>query len=132
MNFARHHRGTVRPYIYGPPSLLDLVTLAFHAVVVEKLDGPSGSHVEVQIGDSMLVMELGEFHLGENVTRASIYVYVPDVDEAYRAGLAAGAVSVSEPEDKPYQERSAGLRDPLGNIWWIATFTGTHPLPPKR
>ncbi len=110
MNYARHQRGAVRPYIFGPPSLLDFITSALGATIVEKLDGPSGSHVEAQIGDSMLVMELGDFATSDRITRASVYVYVPDVDAAYQAGLKAGAISVAEPEDKPYEERGAGLR----------------------
>ena len=53
---------------------------------------------------------------------ASIYVYVDDVDAAYRRAIAAGAISVSEPSDKPYPERSAGIKDSYGNTWYIATY----------
>jgi PhnB protein len=51
-------------------------------------------------------------------------VYVDDVDAAYQRALASGATSITAPEDKPYQERSAGVKDSFGNIWYIATYTG--------
>src|SRR5688572_26527058 len=57
-------------------------------------------------------------------TPGSIYVYVPDVDGAYRRALERGAISVAGPEDKPYQERQAGVRDSFGNTWWISTYRG--------
>ena len=38
--------------------------------------------------------------------------------------MAAGATSVAAPEDKPYQERAAGIKDSFGNTWYIATYTG--------
>ena len=34
--------------------------------------------------------------------------------------LAAGAASESQPEDKPYGHRNAGVVDPNGVTWWIA------------
>ena len=57
-------------------------------------------------------------------TWCGIYVYVPDVDAAYRRALAAGAISIATPEDKPYAERQAGVCDSFGNTWWIATYCG--------
>ena len=57
-------------------------------------------------------------------TGSSIYVYVPHVDLAFNKAVAAGAACVSQPEDKPYHERGAGVRDQTNNTWWIATYTG--------
>ena len=54
----------------------------------------------------------------------SIYVYVPDVDAACARATAHGAAVILAPEDKPYQERQAGVRDEAGNTWWISTCTG--------
>ena len=76
-------------------------------------------HAEVRIDDSVLM-------IGERPERAaalcgSTHVYVPDVDACYAAGQAAGAASVSPPTDQPYGDRTAGLRDHEGNLWWIGT-----------
>jgi uncharacterized glyoxalase superfamily protein PhnB len=35
--------------------------------------------------------------------------------------MAAGAVSLREPADQFYEDRSAGVEDPCGNKWFIAT-----------
>jgi PhnB protein len=103
--------------------MLELVKRAFGAVELERLKAGNGYHVEAKIGDSMVVMEVGDPpHPGG--TPASIYVYIDDVDAAYQRALAAGATSVAVPEDKPYQERAAGIKDSFGNTWWIATYTG--------
>jgi len=119
----RHGVGSVRPYLYGPLDMLELVKRAFGAVELERLEAGKGFHVEAKIGDSMIVMEVSDPpHPGGKP--ASVYVYIDDVDAAYQRALAAGATSVAAPEDKPYQERAAGVKDSFGNTWWIATYTG--------
>jgi PhnB protein len=120
----RHGVGSVRPYLYGRLDMLELVKRAFGAVELERLEaGKGGFHVEAKIGDSMVVMEVSDPpHPGGKP--ASIYVYIDDVDSAYQRALAAGATTVAAPQDKPYQERAAGVKDSFGNIWWIATYTG--------
>jgi PhnB protein len=46
---VRHGFGALRPYIYGHLDLLDLVTNAFGAEVVEKIETNGGFHVEARI-----------------------------------------------------------------------------------
>jgi PhnB protein len=41
----------------------------------------------------------------------------------YRRALQAGATSLIEPADSFYGDRNAGVKDPVGNLWWIATRT---------
>jgi len=120
----RHGAGSVRPYLYGGLDMLELVKRAFGAVELESLETRNnGFHVEAQIGDSIIVMEACDPpHPGGKP--ASIYVYVEDVDAAYQRALEAGATSIAAPENKPYQERAAGVMDSFGNTWWIATYTG--------
>jgi PhnB protein len=120
----RHGIGSLRPYLYGRLDLPILLQQAFGAEELERLPvGDKGFHIETKIGDSMVVLEVGEPpHPGG--TPASIYVYVEDVDTVYRNAIAAGATSVSAPSDKPYQERSAGIEDSYGNTWYIATYKG--------
>ena len=42
-------------------------------------------------------------------------------DSVYATALEAGATSVQEPRDEFYGDRTSGVRDPFGNLWWIAT-----------
>jgi PhnB protein len=116
--------GAVRPYLYGHLDLPEFIQHAFGAVELERLPvGKRGFHVEARIGDSMVVIEAADPPHPGGIP-ASIYVYVDDVDAAYRRALEKGATSVGAPEDKPYQERAAGVKDRYGNIWYIATYTG--------
>jgi PhnB protein len=124
LSHVRHGIGAVRPYVHGHLALWDLVRDAFGAVELERhAFSPTSFHIEARIGDSVLVLETGDPPHREATTGA-IYVYVPDTDAAYRRALSAGATSIAEPQDKPYQERQAGVRDSFGNTWWIATFRG--------
>ena len=122
LQHVRHGFGCVRPYVHGHLAMWDMVKDAFGAVELERQEfGPTSFHIEAQIGDSMIVLETGDPPSSEGVP-GSIYVYVPDVDESYRQALDRGAVSIAAPEEKPYQERAAGVRDTFGNVWWISTY----------
>jgi uncharacterized glyoxalase superfamily protein PhnB len=52
---------------------------------------------------------------------AMLYVYVDDVDATYQRALAAGGTHSAGPADQFYGDRSGGVKDPCGNMWWIAT-----------
>lgn len=121
MSHVRKGMGTVRPYLYGRPELLDFVTQVFGAEELERSQTSKGGyHVEVKVGDSIIVLETGE--PPEGATRSSVYVYVEDVDATYRRALQAGASSLAAPENKPYLERNAGVKDTFGNVWWIGSL----------
>jgi PhnB protein len=111
---------TITPYLIveEPTKLIDFVKQVFGATELMRGTGSAGGlHAEVKIGDSM-VMIGGP---GEEAMPAAIYLYIDDVDAAYKRALAAGATSLSEPEDQPYGDRNAGVKDAFGNIWYIAT-----------
>ena len=112
---------TVTPYftVHRPAELIDFVSRAFNASEQFRTTGSAGGmHAEVLIGDS-LVMIGGAEHIEPLPT--AIHLYVPDIDEAYKRALEAGATSLMEPADQPYGERSAGVEDAQGNRWYIAT-----------
>jgi PhnB protein len=120
--YVRHGVGTVRPYLYGPVDLIEFVQQVFGAVELERVEsGPGGFHVEAAIGDSVVVLEVGD-PPPAIAAPASVYVYVPDVDAAYGRALEAGAEEVSPPKDQLYNERAAAVKDSFGNTWWIATY----------
>jgi uncharacterized glyoxalase superfamily protein PhnB len=88
---------------------------------VERFAAPGNrvGHAEMRIGDSVVM--LGDAHGEHKPLQAMLYVYVDDADATYQRALAAGAASVQPPADQFYGDRSGGVRDPLGNQWWIAT-----------
>ncbi len=114
---------SVTPYltVQGVPTLIDFMKQAFEAQEIERMTGPDGriGHAEVKIGDSIVMM--GEAGGQWQPMPGSIYLYVNDVDATYKRALQAGAASTMEPMDQFYGDRSAGVKDPSGNQWWIAT-----------
>ena len=125
-NTEKHIRGghgTMRPYLYANPDMVNFVESVFGATVVASYDTPIGSHVEAVIGDSVFILETAEsFPDHITPTVASVYLYVPDVDVVYSRAIQAGATTISAPEDKPYDERQCGITDSFGNTWWISTY----------
>ena len=112
---------TVTPYlaVKGAAQLLDFLVKAFGAQPVgERFKAPDGSimHSVVRIGDSMIEVS----DTPNPPASASLHFYVEDPDATYRRAMDAGAVSLREPMTTFYGDRSAGVKDPGGNSWWIA------------
>lgn len=120
---ARAGFHAVTPYllIEGVDPLIRFLCEAFAAEALCRETRADGSvmHAELRIGDSMLMV--GEATEEFGAMPMSIYLYVQDCDATYQQALEAGGVSVFEVMDMPSGERYGGVRDPTGNIWWIAT-----------
>ena len=114
---------TVTPYLVveGAARLIDFLEEAFDAELVERMPAPGDriGHAEVRIGDSVVM--LGDAHGEHKPMQMMLYVYVDDVDVSYQRALTAGASAVQPVADQFYGDRSGGVQDPFGNIWWIAT-----------
>jgi uncharacterized glyoxalase superfamily protein PhnB len=103
----------------GAPALIDFLKRAFGIEEIQRHEaGGAVVHAQLKFGSSIL--EMGEAHGQYQPMPCAIHYYVSDVDEAYRRALAAGAVSISAPEDRPYGERNAGILDSHGNTWYLA------------
>ena len=114
----------VTPYVVNEhvDRTMAFLRQAFGAVeTFPALKRPDGAvaHAEMRIGDSVVM--LGEASAEYPPMPTFFYLYVEDVDGCYRRALRAGGKSVTEPRDQFYGDRSAGVRDPGGNTWWIAT-----------
>jgi uncharacterized glyoxalase superfamily protein PhnB len=114
---------TVTPYltIQGAAQAIEFLKTAFGAKEIYKMATPDGivRHAEVRIGDSMVM--LGEATPEFTPMPGNLYLYVEDVDRVYEKALQAGATSIREPRDEFYGDRSGGVRDAAGNMWWLAT-----------
>jgi PhnB protein len=113
----------VTPYLTakGVDRLIEFLKRAFGAEEKERFQGPNGviMHAEVKIGDSIIM--LGEANEQWQARPANLYLYVNDTDTTYRRAVETGATSLMEPSDQFYGDRNAGITDPAGNFWWIAT-----------
>jgi len=74
---------------------------------------------ELRIGDS-IVMVSGR--AGRESAQAFLYISVDNVDVTYRRALKEGAMTIEEPQEMPYGDRRAMVKDKWGNRWQIATF----------
>jgi PhnB protein len=122
---------SVQPYMMlkNCADAIAFYTKAFGAKEKMRAPRPDGRimHAEVEIGDSVIMMadEAPEMdamsveHFGGSPV--SLFIYTGDCDAVYSAALAAGAKSNREPADQPYGDRMAGIVDPFGYKWWIAT-----------
>jgi PhnB protein len=62
---------------------------------------------------------------------AGLHYYVKNSDEVYARALDAGGTSLYEAANRDYGDREAGVRDPAGNFWFIATHTGGKSYKPE-
>ncbi|MGH9407152.1 MAG: VOC family protein [Terriglobia bacterium] len=124
---------SVQPYliIRNCAAAIDFYKNAFGASERLRMARPDSrvGHAEIEIGDCCIMMadehpDLGALspaHYGGSPV--SMHLYVPDCDATYRKAIAAGATSVREPADQFYGDRMAGVLDPFGYKWFIATHT---------
>jgi len=114
---------SVNPFLFvdGAEDLIAFIGAAFDGVETERLTRSDGGigHAEVRIGDSVVMVS----DASENFAArpCAHYVLVDNVDAVYERALAARASSLREPTDQFYGNREAGVVDPWGNVWWIAT-----------
>jgi uncharacterized glyoxalase superfamily protein PhnB len=102
--------------------VVDFLIEGFGAKQLRRFDVPDGSimHAEVQIDETVVMIADG----GEGHPAFPIWLhgYVSDVDACYERLLKIGGTSVQEPMQKQNDpDRRAGIKDPAGNTWWIAT-----------
>ena len=118
---SRNTYRTVTPYLLVSDADAELAFLkaAFGATELncQRQQDNTVTHAEITIGDSLVM--LGQAGGPWKPRSAALYLWVEDVDATYARALQAGAKSESEPEDKPYGHRNAGVIDPNGTTWWI-------------
>jgi PhnB protein len=103
---------------------------AFGAQEKFAMPGPDGKgvmHAELVIGNSILMM--GDEHPEMSCKSAetmggspiSFYVYVENVDQAFRRALEAGAKSQMDVADMFWGDRTGTVQDLFGYNWTLAT-----------
>jgi PhnB protein len=121
----------ITPYLCckGAAAALDFYAKAFGAVETLRIQGKDGSigHAGITIQGAPLMVsdewpDGGVFSPqtlgGSPVT---VHMYVKNVDALVARAQKAGATIVRAPNDEPYGDRAATLRDPFGHRWMVAT-----------
>lgn len=123
---------SITPYlgIKDAAKAIDFYKAAFGATEMFRLEGPDGriGHAELRIGDSSLMLaepcnQAGGLTASQSLGGAAVglHLYVEDVDARFAQAIKAGATEVSAVQDQFYGDRSGTLKDPFGNLWFIAT-----------
>jgi PhnB protein len=102
---------------------------ALGAEEIMRLPGPDGRlmHAELKIGNSrfMLGEEMPEqgckAPVAVGAVSSSLYVYVEDVDKAFRRAVEGGAKSIMPVTDMFWGDRHGVVEDPSGHRWGLAT-----------
>jgi len=117
---------SVQPYLHlrEAHKMIPFLEAAFgaEAMGVHKSSEGAVLHATIRIGNATL--EIDEAHGEFQPMPCHLHVYVPDTDAVYAQALRAGATSIETPQDKPYGDRAAGVKDAWGNSWFIATYLG--------
>ena len=124
---------SVTPYLVvrGAAQAIDFYKKVFGATETVRMPGPDGKigHAELKIGNSHIMLadespSMGPGHISADTvggSPVSLYVYLPDVDNAVKRATAEGAKLLKPAQDQFYGDRSAFIQDPFGHLWGIAT-----------
>jgi PhnB protein len=121
----------VQPYLVTTncAAAIDFYKKIFGAKERMRMARPDGSvgHAELEFGGFCVMMadenpQISAYapeHYGGSPV--SLHIYVENCDAVYKSALAAGAKTEREPADQFYGDRTAGIVDPFGYKWYIAT-----------
>lgn len=117
--------------VAGAAKAMDFYAQVFGATERMRFPGPDGTvaHAELQIGDSVLIVEDASPHMGTSAPPAGglagtpvfQFIYVEDVDATVAHAVELGATLKREPVDQFYGDRDAFVIDPFGHGWTIAS-----------
>jgi PhnB protein len=121
--YVRTGNETATPYITveGAEHLIEFLRSSFGGVLEyehRREDGSVGN-AQVRLGGSLVM--ISDADANSPAWPSRVYLFVHDVDEAYRRALEHGGTKLMDPLDEEYGDRVAGVLDPLGNQWWLAT-----------
>ena len=106
--------------------------LGFERHAVYQGEDGTIAHAELTLGGGMIMLGTGkedEFgrgfkppqELGGIETR-TVYIVVPDADQAHDRALAAGATITRPLQNTPYGSREFGVKDPEGHSWILGSY----------
>jgi PhnB protein len=117
--------------VQGGVKALEFYAAVFGATERMRFPGPGDTvaHAEVQIGDSVVIIEDEVPERGTTApppggiagSPSSLFVYVEDVDAVVARAVELGATLQRSLQDQFYGDRDGYVVDPFGHGWTIAT-----------
>lgn len=109
------------PYVFvkGIPDYLEFVRDAFGVEVLTETKNDDGVtfYATLKFDDTVFFVQEPE---GDQAASSTLYLYVPDLDAAYKRAVDAGAVSIAEPKEQYHGDSLAIVKDKWGNQWFLA------------
>jgi PhnB protein len=129
---------SVTPYLIVSDGTraLEFYKQAFGATEVFRMEGPDGKigHAEIKIGDSHVMLADEHPEMGARSPQTiggspvSLTLYVEDVDATVNQAVEAGAKLIRPVADQFYGDRTGGVTDPFGHVWFVATHIEDVPF----
>ena len=127
----RYRRITPFLVVEGATQALEFYAEAFGATERMRIPGPGGTvaHAEIEIGDSVVMLEDASPYMGTKAppaggfdgSPAGLFLYVEDVDAVIDRAVKLGAKLERPATDQFYGDRDGHIIDPFGHSWTIAT-----------
>jgi PhnB protein len=128
---ANYRRVTPCLVVQGAAKALDFYAEVFGATERMRFPGPGGgiAHAEIEIGDSVLIVEDEAPHRRTSAPPAGglpgtpvfQFIFVADVDSVVARAVERGATLVRPPQDQFYGDRDGFIIDPFGHGWTVAS-----------
>ena len=124
---------TIAPYIIVPRAgeFIEFLKNAFGGTERFRAGREPGSefimHAEVAVGNS--VIELADANEQMPPAPMAIHLYADNADAAFARAIETGATSIYEVGDHVSGDRQGAVRDPFGNVWYVAMIQGWTPGP---
>jgi PhnB protein len=126
-----YHTATPYLIVNDAAQAIEFYKKAFGATELMRMAQPGGKigHAEIKIGDSIIMLADESPDVGARSPQSiggspvSIMLYVEDVDRVFSQAVAGGAKVRRPVADQFYGDRTGGVEDPFGHLWYIATHT---------
>jgi PhnB protein len=123
-----YHTVTPSLVVAGAAKALDFYKKALNAEERGRFPAPDGTimHAEIKIGDSIIMLgdempeQGGKSPKSLGGTPVGLYVYLENVDKAWKQALDAGGKEVMPLIDQFWGDRAGCFEDPFGHKWWLA------------
>lgn len=122
MKIPKGHQ-TIMPYLMlnGASKFQDFTKAVFgskETLLRLREDGETIMHSEIQINGETIMFSEATNDWKEQT--ANLFIYVNDADETFKKAVEAGAEIIMPLRTEDYG-RTCGVKDPVGNTWWITS-----------